>query len=67
MPSFLHSYLERRFGAENVTFEWAYNLQDACVRYQHDPRIALFHGILSDEVDESFRVSCVKLLSRTAV
>ena len=53
MPSFLHSYLERRFGAENSTFEWAYNLQDACVRYQHDPRIALFHGILSDEVDEA--------------
>ena len=33
-----------------MTFEWAYNLQDACVRYQHDPRIGLFHGILSGEV-----------------
>lgn len=53
LSSFLHSYLERRFGAENMTFEWAYNLQDACVRYQHDPRIGLFHGILSGEVDEA--------------
>ncbi len=53
LSSFLHSYLERRFGAENLTFEWAYNLQDACVRYQHDPRIGLFYGILSDEVRNS--------------
>ncbi|CAB3982888.1 Hypothetical predicted protein [Paramuricea clavata] len=53
LSSFLHSYLERRFGAESMTFEWAYNLQDACVRYQHDPRIGLFHGILSGEVDEA--------------
>ena len=52
MSSFLHSYLERRFGAENLTFESAYNLQDACVRYQHDPRIALFYGIVSGEVGE---------------
>lgn len=50
LSSFLHSYLERRFGEENMLFEWAYNLQDACQRYQHDPRIALFYGILSGEV-----------------
>ncbi|XP_028391683.1 translin-associated factor X-interacting protein 1-like [Dendronephthya gigantea] len=53
LPSFLHSYLDRRFGAENLTFEWAYNVQDACVRYQHDPRIGLFHRILSGEMDEA--------------
>ena len=35
-----------------MTFEWAYNLQDGCVRYQHDPRIGLFYGILSDEVGQ---------------
>lgn len=53
LSSFLHSYLDRRFGEENMVFEWAYNLQDACQRYQHDPRIALFHGILSGELDEA--------------
>ena len=35
-----------------MTFEWAYNLQDGCVRYQHDPTIGLFYGILSGEVGQ---------------
>ena len=52
LPGFLHSYLERRFGAENLTFEWAYNLQDGCLRYQHDPRVRLFYGVLSGEVGQ---------------
>lgn len=50
LGEFLYTYLQRRFGVENMIVEWGYNLQDACARYSHDPRIALFSSILQKEV-----------------
>ncbi|XP_048577209.1 translin-associated factor X-interacting protein 1 isoform X2 [Nematostella vectensis] len=53
LGEFLYTYLQRRFGIENMIIEWGYNLYDACNRYNHDPRIGLFYGILQKEVDEA--------------
>ena len=50
LGEFLYLYLQRRFGVENMIVEWAYNLHDACARYTHDPRVALFYAILQKEV-----------------
>lgn len=50
LGEFLYVYLQRRFGVENMIIEWGYNLYDACNRYNHDPRIGLFYGILQKEV-----------------
>ena len=50
LGSFLYLYLQRRFGVENMITEWGYNLYDACNRYNHDPQIGLFYGILQKEV-----------------
>ncbi|XP_031561984.1 translin-associated factor X-interacting protein 1-like [Actinia tenebrosa] len=53
LGDFLYVYLQRRFGVENMIIEWGYNLYDACNRYNHDPRIGLFYGILQKEIDEA--------------
>ena len=41
MNEFLYTYLQRRFGIEQMIYEWSYNLHDACQRYSHDQKIGL--------------------------
>lgn len=50
MADFLYTYLQRRFGLEQMIIEWGYNLHDACQRYEHDEHIGLFAGVLREEV-----------------
>jgi len=50
MADFMYTYLERRFGLEQMITEWGYNLHDACQRYAHDEHIGLFSGVLTEEV-----------------
>ncbi len=50
MPEFVFEFLRARFGTDAVAYEWGYNLHDACSRYNHDPKIGLFFGILIGEV-----------------
>ncbi|KAK2189473.1 hypothetical protein NP493_106g07058 [Ridgeia piscesae] len=52
LADFLHTYLERRFSLPQMVAEWAYNLNDACMRYSHDEAINMFASILNDEMDE---------------
>ena len=50
MGDFLYTYLQRRFGLDQMIVEWGYNLHDACQRYAHDENIGLFSGVLTEEV-----------------
>lgn len=50
MGDFLYTYLQRRFGLEQMIVEWGYNLHDACQRYAADEHIGLFSGVLTEEV-----------------
>ena len=53
MGDFLYTYLQRRFGLDQMIVEWGYNLHDACQRYAHDENIGLFSGVLTEEVLET--------------
>ena len=50
MSVFLVRYLETKFPLHQMIVEWCYNIHDSCQRFSHDERIALFLGILTDEV-----------------
>lgn len=50
MADFLYTYLQRRFGLEQMIIEWGYNLHDACQRYAHDEHVGIFSGVLTEEV-----------------
>ena len=49
LADFLHMYLGRRFSLPQMIAEWAYNLNDACMRYSHDESINMFASILNGE------------------
>ena len=46
---FLQTYLERRFSLPQMIIEWAYNVNDACMRYSHDDAINMFALVLNGE------------------
>jgi len=50
MSDYFPTYLHQTFGLEQIALEWAYSLHDALPRYISDPRIALFHSVLNDQV-----------------
>lgn len=50
LAEFLHTYLNRKFGLEQLVVEWGYNLHDALQRYSHDENLGLFWGVLTGEV-----------------
>ena len=52
MDEFLYTYLQRRFGIEQMIYEWSYNLHDACQRYAHDQKIGEFWRILTGQVSD---------------
>lgn len=54
MADFLYTYLQRRFGLDQMIIEWGYNLHDACHRYASDEHIGLFSGVLTEEVKISY-------------
>ncbi|KAI9011309.1 hypothetical protein BC832DRAFT_590551 [Gaertneriomyces semiglobifer] len=54
LADFLHAYLKKRFGAQEVIAEWGYNIHEACKKYKfHNVECLLFHDILTGELDES--------------
>ena len=61
LADFLHTYLERRFSLPQMVAEWAYNLNDACMRYSHDEAINMFASILNDEVSVVFDIADIPL------
>ncbi|XP_045191892.2 translin-associated factor X-interacting protein 1-like [Mercenaria mercenaria] len=64
MADFLYTYLQRRFGLEQMIIEWGYNLHDACQRYAHDEHIGLFHGVLTEEIDEEVYHNQLQLIQK---
>lgn len=50
MSDYLYKYLRQTFGLEQMAVEWAYSLHDALPRFTSNPQIALFWGVLIDEV-----------------
>lgn len=52
LGDFVHEYLQRRFGLQQMVVEWGYNLHDACQRYAHDEIIGLFWDILTEKVSD---------------
>ncbi|WAR12866.1 TXIP1-like protein, partial [Mya arenaria] len=64
MADFLYTYLERRFGLEQMIIEWGYNLHDACQRYAHDEHIGLFSGVLTEEIDEEIYHHQLQLIQK---
>ncbi|XP_052229726.1 translin-associated factor X-interacting protein 1-like isoform X2 [Dreissena polymorpha] len=64
MGNFLYTYLQRRFGLEQMIVEWGYNLHDACQRYSHDEHIGLFSGVLTEEIDEEIYHHQLQLIQK---
>lgn len=64
MADFLYTYLQRRFGLEQMITEWGYNLHDACQKYSHDEHIGLFSGVLTEEIDEEVYHSQLQLIQK---
>ena len=50
MCDFMYTYLQRKFGLDQMIIEWGYNLHDACHRYAADEHIGLFSGVLIETV-----------------
>ncbi|KAF6034731.1 TSNAXIP1 [Bugula neritina] len=64
MSVFLVQYLNTKFPLHQMVVEWCYNIHDSCQRYSHDERIAMFLGILTDEIDEEVYYGQLNLMSR---
>ncbi|KAL4234843.1 Translin-associated factor X-interacting protein 1 [Mactra antiquata] len=64
MADFLYTYLQRRFGLEQMIIEWGYNLHDACQRYTHDEHVGMFSGVLTGEIEEDIYHNQLQLIQR---
>jgi len=52
MSQFVFQYFKKRFPSDQMSYEWCYNLNDACERYLHNENIQIFKNVLNDQLDE---------------
>ncbi|ELT95990.1 hypothetical protein CAPTEDRAFT_174103 [Capitella teleta] len=64
LADYLAEYLQQKFPLQQMSVEWAYNLQDACQRYAHDENIGLFWNVLSEKGDEELYHGQLQLIAK---
>lgn len=50
MSEYVFQYFKKRFPSDQMSYEWCYNLNDACERFVHNENIQFFRGVLNEQV-----------------